>query len=324
MKYLNRVKIDEIMQKYQVIIAWGTGPIFQMNYRKEYFNIDILIDGTGKMCGEIYKGIEIKDESALDEINGKGLIIMYAIYEKEIVEQIQRHLCDVDIIVYSLLDITFLNGIKVPELNAKNCEDVLLMMLARQLMLDTVSYLEVGVCHPIIRNNTYLLYENYSLENFGKGVLVEANPFCWDLIKEYRCKDKLLKMGVGKEKSKQIFYVFPNLLGHSTFVKESADKIKAAGYECQEVEIDVENINTIIRQNFDAIPDFLAIDAEGMDYDILLDWDYYQYPFKGIVCEVTEETEDKIYTLMSNRNYHIYARTLENALWVRNDMSLFI
>lgn len=319
---MNRVKLNEIVQKYQTIIAWGTGLTFQMNYRKEYFHIDVLIDGRGKMCGGNYQGIEIKSETALDVINGKGLVIIYSIYEREIMEQIQRHSCDVDVIIYSLLDITLPNGRSIVELNAKNCEDALLVMLARKLMLDNVSYLEIGVCHPILRNNTFLLYENYSLGE-SLGVLVEANPLCWDLIQEYRSKDKLLKMGVGKEKGKQTFYIFHDSIGNSTFVKEFAERIKAGGHPYQKIEIDVENVNTIIQQNFDITPDFLSIDAEGMDYDILLDWDYCKYPFKGVICEIMEENEGKIYELMMHRGYRIYARTLENIIWVRNDLEIF-
>lgn len=327
MKYIDRVDIRKINDKYDYVVGWGTGPLFKMNYRKEYFPIDFLIDGTKKHLERNEQtccGIEVKDSNALSRLSGKVLVVIYAIYEKQILEQIEKYDCDVDTVIYSLINVELEKGIRVPELNAKSCEDTLLLMLIRQLELETVQFLEIGVCHPIIRNNTFLMYENFSYLDGYRGVLIEANPLCWDLIKEYRKKDILLPIGVGKEKDNLIFYSFPNLLGHSTFVKEITDKKKKAGYQCQEIEVNVENINTIIEQNFEHVPDFLALDAEGMDFDILMSWNWEKYPFKGIISEMMEEDEKNINEIMYERGYRIYAKTIENIIWVRKDLSIFV
>lgn len=326
MKYITRTSFDKIKNKYDNIIGWGCGPLLLMNYSPALFKVDFLIDGTGKKCNTYYKGIKIKSSDSIGELQGKSLIIIYAIYEKEIIEQIDKYKnYNIDVIVYSLLDIRLDSGNLLTVINAKSCEDMLVLMLSRQLELETVQFLEIGVCHPIMRNNTYLLYEQFSHMEGYKGVLVEANPLCWDLITEYRSKDILIKKGVGNCRGKRVFYTFPNLLGHSTFVKKQAQEKISKGYICVENEIETEKIDNIIEQNFDKTPDILAIDAEGMDYEILLDWNHVKHPIRIIISEIMEgERKGDIEQLMEEKGYRAYAKTLENTIWVRKTEQLYI
>ena len=327
MRYLRRTNIKEIVNKYEKIIGWGTGPLFKMNYKKNYFPIAYLIDGTGKEAGRQYNGIKIQGETSLLKEKSKILIIIYTIYEKEVLEQIKKYdQGNIDIIIYSLVDILLENNIHVPEINAKSCEDLLLMCLIGQLHLETVYYLEIGVCHPIMRNNTYLLYELFSSQNkINKGVLVEANPICWPLIEEYRPADKLIKAGINSKTERFLnFYMFPHLLGHSTFSKKIADEKKAEGYKYEVLKVPVKTINDVISDNFDRIPDILALDAEGMDYEILKSWDYKKYPFKIVVSEAMDDLDESIEQIMSIRGYRRYAQTIENIIWINNKLELFI
>lgn len=327
MRYLKRTNINDLIGKYEKIIAWGTGPIFKMNYKKNYFPINYLIDGTGKEAGKQYNGIEIKDENILSLENNKILIIIYTIYEKEVLEQIKKYdKGNIDIIIYSLVDIILDNNVRVPEINGKNCEDLLLICLIGQLHLEEVYYLEVGVCHPIMRNNTYLLYEQFSSQSKkSKGVLVEANPICWPLIEEYRPADKLVKAGIATSNESALnFYMFPHLLGHSTFSKKIADEKKAAGYEYEVLKIPVKSINDVISENFDRSPDVLALDAEGMDFEILQCWDYKNFQFKIIVSEAMGEFDKSIDQVLQARGYKKYAQTVENIIWINNNYKLFV
>lgn len=324
MKYLTRTSFDKIKSKYDNIIGWGYGPLLFMNYSPFFFEMDFLVDGTGKKCGIYYKGIIIKSSDSIRKLQGQSLIIIYTIYEKEIVEQIGKYKNDnIDVIICSLLDIRLVSGNFVTVINGKSCEDMLILMLTRQLGLETVQFLEVGVCHPIMRNNTYLLYEQFSHMDGYRGILVEANPLCWDLITEYRPEDILIKKGIGNCKGKSIFYAFPNLLGHSTFVKEAAQEKISKGYICEKIEVETERIDNIIDQNFDRIPDILAIDAEGLDFEILSDWNHEKYPIRIIISEIMEEKKYNIEQLMDKKGYRFFAKTLENIIWVKKTEQLY-
>lgn len=333
MRYLERTDIKNITNNYDYVIGWGTGPIFRMNYQPYYYPLDLLIDGAGNNIGDTCKGLRVESPEILNGLNGRKLIIIFAIYEKEIREQIERYSNmdpEIDTVIYALLDITLPNSSRIPEINGKCCEDLLLVSVIRQLGIDRLSFLEIGVCHPVMRNNTYMLYENYSYrEDSYKGVLVEANPLCWPLIEEYRPKDTLIKKGVVPYKTNRggdnlSFYMFPHLLGHSTFLKDTADKIRI-NEECIEVTIPVTTIDQIIKDYFGGVaPDILAIDAEGLDYEILKNWNEEKKSFKIIVSEVDIDEDNKNKILMEKKGYKLYARTLENSIWIRSDIRVFL
>lgn len=328
MRYLQHMNVKELSKEYDHIIGWGTGPIFRMNYRSNYYKLDCLIDGTEKTVGETMLGVDIKSPSFLCDISGKTLIVVYAIYEADIIEQILHYndKDNIDIIIYSMLDVTLNNGVRIPKVYAKNCEDIILLFLINQLELNTIKYIEIGVCHPIIRNNTFMLNELFSQQEGYQGVLVEANPMCWGLIEDYRKNDKLLKMGVSAQGDiKELtFYAFPGLLGHSTFNKKLADETKTKGYDCKEYIVPIKRINEVIAENFDCVPDILAIDAEGLDFQILSDLDSDRYPIQIIVAENMDDSENKIGELMKKKEYKMYAKTVENTIWTRMETNIFI
>lgn len=327
MRYLHRTKIKDIIEQYDYIIGWGTGPIMRMNYMPRYYKIDYFIDGTGKSVGNQYYGILVKNASILEELHGKKLVIIYTIYEAEILQHIKKiHDNKIDVIIYSLLDISLEDGYYIPEVNGKNGEDILLFSLINQLQLQTIKYIEIGVCHPVMRNNTFMLNELFSDTEGYRGCLVEANPICWDLIQDYRKNDCLVKAGVKAEQQldELIFYAFPGLLGHSTFKKSIADELIKKGYKCCKYNVPVLTLDSIIEQYFDETPDVLAIDAEGVDYEVLCSWDSEKYSFKIVITEIMQDEEKLMENLMISKGYKIYSKTIENILWVKKDYPIFV
>lgn len=68
----------------------------------------------------------------------------------------------------------------------------------------------------------------------------------------------------------------------------------------------------------------MALDAEGLDYKILKSWDEVKYPFKIIISEIMDDEEEPIETILYERGYKIYARTIENIVWVRNEYQILV
>lgn len=319
MKITHKISNNSLSKNYDHIIAWGCGPLFRAHYDKSFFPLDYIIDGTGKQVGEKIYGIEVLPHNELTNLDGKTLVVIYTIYEAEILQQISHLSVNVDTIVYSLIEISLDNNIILPESNAKYAEDMLLLKLLRQLEISELQYIEIGVCHPIMRNNTFLFHQLFSNTPNYKGVLVEANPICWPLIEEYRPNDFLIKKGVSTQKGELPFYVFPNLLGYSTFVPSQAEKTSKRGYQYSVINVETDCLNNIISDYFNRTPDLLALDAEGLDSTIIEQWGYIKYPFKVIIVEYMDESEFPLKETMTKRGYHIYATTRENMIWVRND-----
>ena len=75
-------------------------------------------------------------------------------------------------------------------------EDQLVRYLFNTLKIPKPSYLDIGVNHPIIGNNTYYFYLRGS-----RGVCVEPDPGFYSLIKKHRRRDVILQTGIGSEKN---------------------------------------------------------------------------------------------------------------------------
>lgn len=309
MKYITKTAFEDIKDKYDCVIGWGTGTLLKRNYRKNQFKLDFIIDGRAESANDEFLGISIYSPEKLLEVKGKILIVIYTIYEQEILEKIEVLGIDADVIIYNLLEFK-IEKKTLPMWNGKNADDIILLELAFRLGIEEISYLDVGVCHPVMRNNTYIFNElGY------KGVLVEPNPEFHSLIQTYRSNDTLLKIGVSSQKDELTYYSFPEVPGLNTFVEEAAKTRKNYGWKCLTQKILLEDINTIIEENFALCPNILDIDVEGLDYKILQSLDTDKYPIDIIMCECFAD-DHKLLELMSVKGYKIYAHTIENYIFV--------
>lgn len=199
-------------------------------------------------------------------------------------------------------------------------EDCCIDFLLQQLKITKPSYLELGVCNPITGSNTYLFYTRGA-----KGVLVEADKTQIDFIKKQRPNDMIINVGISASgQSEADFYIF-ELQGYNTFVKEEAlHREKNSPYKIIRVDkVKLESINTIIASNFKSFPDFLSIDIEGLDFEVLQSLDYNKYPIPIICAETCTFSESHIKpknklieTLMISKGYMVYADTYVNTIFV--------
>jgi hypothetical protein len=102
-------------------------------------------------------------------------------------------------------------------------------------------------------------------------------------------------------------------LGHRNFV----EKI---------VKMPLLNINRVIADYFPKVPDFISIDTEGLDLQIIrsLDFDRFRPP---ILCAETgmvgsKGIETRIVRLMESRDYSVRGSTIQNAIFVDNRLLL--
>jgi FkbM family methyltransferase len=202
-------------------------------------------------------------------------------------------------------------------------EDFCIRFLFTQLNINNISYLELGVCTPISGSNTYRFYKDG-----GKGVLVEADTTQIDNIRAKRPLDTILNIGVsiGSEKEAD-FYVF-DIQGYNTFSKEEASyrESNSASKIIRTDKVQLTSINHIIDENFNTYPDFLSIDIEGLDLDVLKSLDYEKYPIPVICAETCAFSEthikpkDKsIENFMLTHGYFLYADTYINSIFVNDN-----
>jgi len=202
-------------------------------------------------------------------------------------------------------------------------EDLIMQFIFMWLRIDKPSYLDIGAHHPTYLSNTYLFYENGS-----SGVCVEPDPFLFEEIHKTRKRDICLNMGVGGGGADKADFYILNSRTLNTFSREEAERY--ASYEGKAIEKVVEipliSVNDIIEQHCVQVPNLVSLDVEGMDLQILQDFNFNRYSPEVFCIETLTYTEDNterkltdIIDLMLSKNYFVYADTYLNSIFVSRD-----
>jgi len=205
-------------------------------------------------------------------------------------------------------------------------EDQIVSYLFNALKIINPTYLDVGTNHPLSGNNTFFFYNRGS-----KGVCIEPDSNLFKLIKKYRPRDVTLNVGIGIDyKDMAELYIFPDpYSGWNTFSFEEAKyREQESGIAIAKKEsITLLTINSIMEKYFNPHPNFLSIDVEGLDLEILKSIDFNRF-MPEVICAETitfstknEETKiNDITDLLGSKGYFVFADTHINTIFCRTDI----
>lgn len=305
MRYLHKESYLELRKKYSIIIGWGAGVEFSRYYSHDILAFDHMIDGAARNIGKIINGITVQGIEAIEQYRDSDsvLVVIYPNIEDEILQQVLSLLPRADTIVARLLEVQGRESTY-----SANHED-LIMFTYLKSKYDSFSYMDIGVCHPIVRNNTYLFYES----GLTNGVLVEPNVEMCSLANEYRPYNKIVNLGASPVPTEEelTYYYNPIHPGLNTFLKDIAI---SRGMDKNYKKILVKDINAIITENFETYPNVLDIDTEGLDLELLSHLDFDKYPI-DMIC-VESFAGSGIQKLLEEKGYKLLETTEENEIYV--------
>jgi FkbM family methyltransferase len=202
-------------------------------------------------------------------------------------------------------------------------EDLIVSYIFQQLNKSNFTYLDIGAHHPKILSNTYSFYKSGI-----RGVCVEPDPYLYKIFKEERPEDICLNIGVGVSNKKEADFYIMSEKGINTFSKDEAEKIESQGKYFIEkiIKIPLININEVIEKYFDNGPDFISLDVEGLDFEILKTFNFEKYK-PDVFCIETIEYDNKgkgkkrtkIIEYMKQKGYSVYADTYINTIFVKSN-----
>ena len=211
-------------------------------------------------------------------------------------------------------------------------EDLILSHLFHQLDIKNPTYLDIGANEPRYISNTYFFYLRGS-----RGILIEPNPFLFKKLKKMRPKDIVLNTGIGFNETAQAdFFVFPNYAnGLNTFSEKEARHWENIGMKGlgkipieKIIKMPLVTVNNILEQHFNGkSPNFISLDVEGLDLEILKSIDYTRIKPEVICVETLAYDEDQktfklneINLFLKSMNYEVYADTRVNTIFCRKDL----
>ena len=204
-------------------------------------------------------------------------------------------------------------------------EDLIVRSLFRSFGVEKISYLDVGANHPGYISNTFFFYKMGCT-----GVCIEPNLRLYKKHRQLRPSDVCLNMGVGIDgRNEAEFYQFEGHAdGLSTFSKEDADHWANIGMDgigrmrpAKVIKMPLVDVNTIIIRY--GVPDFMSLDVEGHDLEILRMLDFQKFPLKCICVETLRHGKDhlasrdmELLLFMKQQGYFVYADTGINTIFV--------
>ncbi len=203
-------------------------------------------------------------------------------------------------------------------------EDLIILNIFHLLGIKQPSYLDVGAHHPLNVSNTALLHLRGS-----RGINVDANPNLIAAFREQRPDDVSLNVGVGPERGTLNFYFIDDWSGRNTFRREVAEEFVRENpqFQIRDVKpIPVVTLNDIVDQHAGGrFPDFLSMDVEGLDFDILSSATFGERGPSVICVEAVSgaDSDDsaRLTGVLAGHGYVLFVRTVGNLIFVRGDQA---
>lgn len=164
---------------------------------------------------------------------------------------------------------------------AQHFEDVYLMRCFREQAEGF--YIDVGAGHPVVDNVSFAFY----LRGW-RGITVEPNPALARLSHHVRPRDIAVETLVGAKPGQAKFYLVDDFHGLSTMIGENARAAEENyGKRAEEHVLPVTTLADLCKAQQPGAIDFLKIDVEGAEQDVLAGADWMKYRPRVVVIEAT-------------------------------------
>lgn len=204
-------------------------------------------------------------------------------------------------------------------------EDRILYSLFESLNIKNGFYIDIGAHHPQRFSNTNIFYMRG-----WRGINIDANNEIMSLFGIMRPRDINVCVGVGLKNEISKYYIFDEPALNTFDIKKAENVVKNSKYKIiDERFVEVKPLSQILdtflpkNQNIE----FLSVDVEGRDLDVLKsnDWSKYK-PFCILVeyhggqktggFSFEEVLESEISQYLQSKGYKIFAKTLNTLFFI--------
>lgn len=180
-------------------------------------------------------------------------------------------------------------------------------------------YVDVGAHHPKRFSNT-----NYFYRRGWKGINIDPNPDSERLFRKYRPRDINLLCGISDVPGELTYFMFsePAL---NTFSREIAESRKSQQLYrlVATTKVGVERLETVLNSHLPGGTqiDFMSIDAEGFDINVVHSNNWEKFRPKCVVVEALESSINDVllsalHMYLSDKNYEFFAKTHNSLFYV--------
>jgi FkbM family methyltransferase len=161
---------------------------------------------------------------------------------------------------------------------AQNFEDILLNRIFKATT--DGCYVDVGACHPNAHSVTKIFYDRG-----WSGVNIEPSSYYYSLLQQHRARDINLQMALSDHKSEQDFFEVVGS-GLSALDQAVIFRANAGGLQAKQSRVLVDTLTSVLDRHLKSRAiDFLKIDVEGHELQVIRGLDFQRYRPKVILVE---------------------------------------
>jgi FkbM family methyltransferase len=183
-------------------------------------------------------------------------------------------------------------------------------------------FVDVGAHHPYRFSNTLHFYQKG-----WRGINIEPTPGAIKAFNRFRSKDINLNIGISDRKDKLTFYCFnePALNGFSKELSEERNRTKNY-HIIKELGVETYPLAEILDKHLPQGQkiDFLTIDVEGLDLQVLKSNNWGKYKPSYILVEdkidFTNLSDSEVYRYLEERGYKMVAKTQRTLFFKLQDL----
>ena len=182
------------------------------------------------------------------------------------------------------------------------------------------NFVDLGCFHPTRDNNTYGFYKKK-----WRGINVDLNPITIELFNFFRSKDININCAISNKKGLKKMYFVDDLsplntldYNHLKFLKKN---FLFKNKDFKEKKIKTENINNILKKyNFNRV-DFLNIDLEGLEYEVIKSINFKKFKINLICLEILDHNRisknksKKIHQILKKNNFKYLKKIGVNSIF---------
>ena len=186
-------------------------------------------------------------------------------------------------------------------------------------------FVDLGCFHPTRHNNTFHFYKKK-----WSGINVDLNPITIELFDYFRSKDININCAISDKKThKNLYFVDDfsplNTLdsNHLSFLKKNFLLNKK---DFKKKKIRTENINNILNKHCFYKVDFLNIDLEGLEYEVIRSIDFTKYKINLICIEILDHNNFSknrgklIKQILKKNNFKFLKKIGVNSIYKNTDI----
>jgi FkbM family methyltransferase len=185
------------------------------------------------------------------------------------------------------------------------------MILRHILGSDKMSgfYVDVGAFHPTLFSNTYFFYLNG-----WQGINVEARPGSKQLFDKVRPRDINLEIGVSRERGSMTYYFIAENSPMNSFSPDFLRQIEMLEHVQSQIPVPTLPLAELLERHLPECQtiDFMNVDVEGHDYEVLESNDWTRFRPRIIVVEDEglDPRESQIVRLLNGHGYELCAQNV--------------